>query len=110
MIIATEYNPFTGVEITYERDSMTGKLNIYQRQRCDEVIDAATRLRNEGPKPLASGRTVAMIPPILALEVAQKAGIRNFYQMPAKERMAFLKRNIVNNRDYYRLRTTEGHV
>ncbi len=109
MIIATEYNPFTGVEITYERDSMTGKLNIYQRQRCDEVIDAATRLRNEGPRPMASGRTVAMIPPLLAQQVAQEAGI-NLYRVPSKERIEFLKRNIVNNRDYYRLRTTEGHV
>lgn len=111
MIIAREYNPFTGMEITYERDTMVpGRLHIHQRQRCDAVIDRATKIRNGGgPPDLGHGRIAAVIPPALALEVGQKYGI-NPFRLPGRERLEFLKREIVNNRDYYKLRLTEGNV
>ena len=111
MKIAEEFNAFTGTRIEYHRDPMQpGKLLIYQRQRCDEIIDRATEIRNSGGSPdMGHGRIAAVIPPALAMEVGQKYGI-NPLRLPGRERLEFLKREIVNNRDYYRLRTTEGRV
>lgn len=111
MKIAEEYNPFTGMHIEYHRDPMQpGKLLIYQRQDCEAVIDRATKIRNEGgPPDMGHGRIAAVIPPALAMEVGQKYGI-NPLRLPGRERLEFLKREIVNNRDYYKLRLTEGNV
>ncbi len=108
MIIAREYNPHTGVEITYERDSMNPRLlHIKQRQRCDGMLSAASKLRQEGKVEGAAGRFMGIIPPTLAQQIGQEMGIKNVFRLPGGERIAFYKR-ILNDSDYSKLRVSPG--
>jgi hypothetical protein len=109
MIIAREYNSFTGMEITYERDPMKpGVIHIHQKQRCDAIIERATQLRNEGGVKTAHGRLAGVIPPGLALQWGKEHGI-NPFRLPGRERMEFWKRKL-NDPDYKKLRVSEGNI
>lgn len=109
MIIAREYNPFTGMEITYERDPMNPRLmHIRQRQRQDETIELATRLRNDGGVKGAHGRLAGFVTPGLCLQWMEEHGV-NPLRLPGRERIDFFKRKL-NDRDYYKLRVTEGSL
>lgn len=107
MIIAREYNPHTGIEITYERDPMKpGVIHIHQKQRCDEILERAKRLRDQGGVKAGPQKLAGIIPPGLALQWGQEHGI-NPFRLPGKERMEFWKRKL-NDPDYKKLRVSEG--
>lgn len=107
MIIAREFNPFTQVEITYERDSMNPRLlHIHQKQRCDGTLEAVGRLRQRDKVETGAGRLMGVIPPGLALQWGREHGV-NVFRLPGRERVDFFKRKL-NDRDYSKLRVTEG--
>lgn len=109
MIVKREYNPHTGMEITYEVDPMNPRLlHVHQKQRQDETIALATRVRNEGGVHLDHGRIAGFITPGLALQWGKAHGV-NPFQLPGGERMECWKR-ILNDSDYSNYRVTEGRI
>ncbi len=107
MIISRDYNPWTGIETTYERDSTNPRLlHIHQRQRCDDTLRAAEKLRGLGGVEGPVGRMMGIIPPGLAMQWGQEVGI-NPFRLAGRERLNFFKRKL-QDPDYKKLRVTEG--
>ena len=105
-----EYNPMTGIEITYVGRG-DGKIDVYQRQRCDGILDELQRRRSmvgNGKVKGPAGHQVGAIPNGLAMQWAHEEGV-NLWALHPKERMAFWKRKL-NDSDYKKLRVNGGTV